>query len=184
MPAIVNLANSAICGIGLVLCVAPVTVMGCSIGPGGSFESLSGGSGGEDGQGEAADDESGFPPGAACEFEYGANPVGKTACNDAGDCCASPLVATSLAGAAGCPSNTFPNDWSCVEGECLNPGCTQDLDCRNLMANDAWICAEINDVGHCVVSCTDDPDCEAENLSHATCESIGGYSFCVQPQPT
>lgn len=188
MPAIVNSANSAVSNGTLALVAALVVLTSCSVGPGGGFESLSGGSGGEDGQGEegegqeAADEESGFPPGVMCEFELGANPIGKGTCVNHVDCCPFPRVGDGLVGDAGCPSTKFPNNWECVEGECVQWGCVGNEDCKQLMGN-SWTCAQISGVGHCVVGCTDDSDCVTENLPLATCESVGSYDFCVQPQP-
>lgn len=182
-----------------VIVVVMAFVLGCNVRPNGEFGSMGGSSGNDEvDDGEVDDggvDSTGFPPHeVACDFELGANPNGSSQCTQDEQCCAPPIAAGGLVGPAACPSDVFPNNWRCESGVCRQrlssedpEGCSPDsnhADCRNLLGP-AWICAVIDDVGHCVVDCSSNgiADCQSENMLESTCETVGGYSFCMQPQP-
>lgn len=159
------------------LLLAQLTGAACVVGPGGGFESLSGGGTGGD--------ETGFPPEPAeCNFDLGANPLGESACTQDEDCCATPTAALDYA----CPSDVFPNNWRCESGVCrqrtspsADEGCSVNND---LCIFPGFTCVEIFGVGHCVAPCTATVECQTEhNMPDSTCQTVDGNSFCMQPQP-
>ena len=171
-----------------------LTTSGCLVGADGEFDSLSGGTGGTGGTttsggttaGDSADD--GFEPDAqACDFEFGANPEGASACSIDSDCCAAELVPTGLVGNAACPGTEYPANWACESGTCrqrhsptATEGCSTDADC----VFEEYICATIGSVGHCVVPCLVDADCTNENnMPDSHCDGAGTYAFCMQDVP-
>src|SRR5688572_7081753 len=90
-------------------CIAVAQVCGCIVGPGGGFESLSGGTG------TTSAEETGFPPDEVeCDYELGGNPLGQSECEEDEDCCVLPSPLLDFA----CPSDQFPNNWACEAGVC------------------------------------------------------------------
>lgn len=77
------------------------------------------------------------------------------------NCCVGiqPEVTTGLeADDAGCPSNSFPNNWSCDGNDfCVHGGCQTDIDCNS--AETGLSCKAVGTVGYCVLPCVNDTDC-------------------------
>lgn len=170
-----------------------LAAIGCNVRPNGEFESVGTG-GAEVGEDEGDEgNEDGFPPDeVACNFALGVNPLGKSTCTQDVQCCDLPRIpAGSLVGPLACPSTVFPNNWSCESGVCRQrsspnapEGCFSDEQCTDLMGP-AWMCAIVDDVGHCVVGCSSngDVDCQNANMPNSTCETVGTWSFCMQQPP-
>lgn len=162
--------------------VAAATVA-CVVGPHGEFESVSGGTGGTGGTGGGSTGDPFAPSPVACD------PA--PACTSASGCCTLNQPPVSLVPYA-CASDNFPNNWRCVSGDCkqqwasnenpigCDPAITDQTECRVT----GFTCQEINDVGHCVATCTTNADCaETYGMPHATCESVDGVDFCMHVVP-
>lgn len=93
-------------------------------------------------------------------------------CEEAIDCC--PL------GAVDCPSETYPDNWSCVENVCVFGGCSTNDDCESGV-NPGQSCHEVDGTGVCFDPCAENNDCEGE----ATCTGVAddGMMFCELPVP-
>ncbi|GEM_PF-1676907 len=72
----------------------------------------------------------------------------KESCMEDMDCC--PL------GALGCPSENYPNNWTCTDGVCVFGGCENNDDCGNPLVEE---CHPIDGVGTCFDPCANDADC-------------------------
>lgn len=83
------------------------------------------------------------------------------------DCCAP--------GAPGCPSNAYPNNYTCVGGACLNPQCKSTADCT--AKSPKLDCFTNVGVSDCAFACTTDGDCTAPQ----TCmgKDDNGKKFCL-----
>lgn len=167
---------------------AAILLAACVVDPQGDFESLSGGTYGDvsgvDGSDGGGNDDSSFPPlPLECDYDLGANPLGESACTVDADCCAPPVVSLGFA----CPSDAYPNNWSCESNVCVqrsstiaDKGCSNDADCLF----PGFICATMSGIGHCVAPCESTADCQGEhNMPNSSCEQISGYDFCMQEQP-
>jgi hypothetical protein len=149
---------------------------GCLVGPGGEFESLSGGT-----EGTTSGGTTGFPPDEeACEAKPCDGDGG------ASECCDLNQPPTSLVPYA-CPGNTYPNNWACLdETTCVQPGptypgCNPALSGQEECKVQGFTCKEINGVGHCVALCSTTAECLDEfNMTEATCEIVDGVRFCMQ----
>ena len=120
--------------------------------------------------------------------DYEPDPVAcvNPGCNDAADCCVGiqPSLTTGLeADDAGCPSNEFPNNWSCETGMCVHGGCSFDTDCN--LYNSGLECKDIGGIGHCVLPCdqqTPCPDLDGNGSPDMLCtgEADDETEFCEQ----
>lgn len=118
-----------------------------SAGSGGGGGTTSGGSSSSDG----GETENYVPDPVACV---------SPSCVSPADCCVGiqPSVTTGLeADDAGCPSNEFPNNWSCETGLCVHGGCTSDSDCN--LYNSGLEYVVVGSTGFCVLPCVQDADC-------------------------
>jgi hypothetical protein len=121
--------------------------------------------------GTFGDTSSGPPPG----------PCSPKGCDVAADCC--PETHQGLA--PGCHGD-YPNNWSCVQGECVHGGC--DVNGSDCDIVPGMICAKKNGTGQCVVACTNDTQCETVgHMKGATCSGLSdgpiAISYCIQPLP-
>jgi len=95
-------------------------------------------------------------------------------CSEAADCCAD--------GVPDCPSDAYPNNWSCNAGFCEFGGCSTDDECTMGGILEGWECHELGGVGGCVNPCADDDACEAM-VPGWTCsfEYDDGTKGCAPP---
>lgn len=82
-----------------------------------------------------------------------------------------------------CPSGTFPFNFMCIDGLCVEPPCTADADC----VNEGEACVVIRGAPRCVVPCDgDDAPCAAV-ASDLTCSgtaddaSLYCFAHCENP---
>jgi hypothetical protein len=110
-------------------------------------------------------------------------PCDPKTCDVGADCCRDeqdgPL-------APNCPGTSYPNNWSCVAGECVHGGCTVNSSDCDIVPG--MVCLEIAGKGQCVVPCTTDTDCVTiGHMTGATCSGMSDLpnpqSFCIQPLP-
>jgi len=95
-------------------------------------------------------------------------------CNEAGDC--------SPPNAMNCPSDEYPNNWTCADNLCVFGGCAGDNDCPNLPLGQE--CHEIDGVGTCFVPCGNDLECAAQ--PGTSCDGVADDDamYCAAaPQP-
>lgn len=135
---------------------AGATDSGDSTGPGSSGDSGDSGDS-TDGTGETGGEQAGY-----CA----------QSCNEDADCC--PL------GSVLCPSEDYPDNWSCVDNVCEFGGCQSDDDCQSVVSQDDT-CHEIGGVGTCFDPCAEDQDC-AQGL---TCTGVAddGAMYCTAEVP-
>jgi hypothetical protein len=90
-------------------------------------------------------------------------------CGTVGDCCP--------AGSMGCPSNSYPNNYTCDKGACKSPECATTADCSAL--DPAQDCLALSGFKTCVDACAKDGDCKAP----ATCSGLddNGKKYCLAP---
>lgn len=94
-------------------------------------------------------------------------------CDMGADCCEGPVYDDSP-----CPG-VYPNNWTCVNAQCVHGGCTQNSDCTNQLAP-GLECRTVGSIGHCVLPCGDHDECEA-NMPGTLC--IGDSqttNFCLE----
>jgi hypothetical protein len=102
----------------------------------------------------------------------GACAVAGVACESALDCCE-----TAPPG-SGCP-NTFPVNYTCEAGTCVQGGCTSQADCADLYTG--MSCITVGSKGFCVVACEDDQDCLDHNMHGTVCFDNPAGDYCRQP---
>ncbi len=128
----------------------------------------SGGSATSDGDTTAATDGSGSsgdaPTAGVCV----------ATCREDQDCC--PF------GALGCPSEDYPNNWSCDEGFCAFGGCSEDAECIDLL-DPSQECHPISGIGTCFEPCREDGDCAMLLGRDGTCTGVAddGSMYCEVP---
>jgi hypothetical protein len=112
----------------------------------------------------------------------GPGPCEPKECQTAADCCRDELPGPL---APGCPGNKYPNNWSCVSGECVHGGC--DVNGSDCDIVPGMTCLSIAGTGQCVVPCNNDTDCETiGHMKGAECITTAPpnpVSYCVQPLP-
>jgi hypothetical protein len=95
-----------------------------------------------------------------------------TCINDA-QCCDAASPPAGIPGSCG----TYPNVWTCVQGHCVNEGCTNNADC----VIETHLCLPINGVRYCFAPCASDSQCEGElSMQGTTCSGVAdnGVSYC------
>ena len=105
-----------------------------------------------------------------------ANPPCSQACDLAADCCVGSVYPEDFS----CPGD-FPNNWTCVAGECVNE-CTADADC--LIPN--WKCLPIGGVNTCFFPCGDTEDCNDALMPGTQCIGTvdnSSLKYCVPSDP-
>lgn len=87
-------------------------------------------------------------------------------CGTVADCCP--------AGAPDCPSLTYPNNYTCIEGACHAPVCSTDEEC--MTENPATACMTTEGATSCLLVCTIDDDCPGA----LTCAGVAddGRKYC------
>ena len=122
---------------------------------------------------------SGGSPGDPALFPVPSCIEGGTCCTEDKDCCeAVQVMLPSIA----CPGSAYPYNWTCVLGNCVQPGCVQDSDCSELFTG--LTCMQVNHVGQCVAACSSDGDCTDDAaMPGTTCSGVSDQaeSFCLQP---
>lgn len=88
-------------------------------------------------------------------------------CTMAADCC--PV------GEPNCPSNQYPENYTCVKGACVDPQCMSTIDCTS--QNAKLDCFTIAGVSDCAFACMTDADCTAP----LTCigKDDNGKKYCL-----
>ena len=127
-----------------------------------------------DGSGTASDTGRGTAQDSGSGGSTGEEPavgVCVAACEAAEDCC--PF------GALGCPSDEYPNNWSCAEGACQLGGCESDQDCETFPLPSAQECLEVAGVGACLDVCESDQDCFIGSECVGTTDD--GTMYCTTP---
>ena len=147
-----------------------VLLTACTVtGPGGA-----GGTGGFGSGGPVCDEHN--PDGVECPEAPAEPPSG---CAVAADCC--PGRVPGAGNAPGCPSLSYPNNWTCNSGTCQHGGCSSDSDC----VLDGFTCEAVagSSIDACVVLCADDDDCFEANMPGTRCSGqIQGSTdeYCVE----
>lgn len=101
------------------------------------------------------------------------------ACAVAGVACESPLDCCETAPpGSGCP-NTFPLNYTCESGSCVQGGCTSQAECADLFTG--MSCIEVGSKGFCVVACDDDQDCLDHNMQGTVCFDNPDGDYCREP---
>jgi hypothetical protein len=137
-----------------------------------------GGGGGGSGSPTATGTDSGTTgPGTDSGSGSGGVPPGPCPkeCDVAADCC--PVDAPPNGFVGSCPSDTYPTNWSCVGGQCVNEGCLSDADC--VFPNHT--CHAVGGVGFCFEPCLSDIECETTlNMPGTSCvgSTDDGSFFC------
>ncbi|KIG14309.1 Endo-1,4-beta-xylanase A precursor [Enhygromyxa salina] len=94
-------------------------------------------------------------------------------CEEDSDCC--PM------GSLDCPSDNYPNNWSCsAQGVCEFGGCANDDDCGGLLQSQE--CHPIGDLPTCFEPCANDADCALQ--PGTTCSGVADddVKYCA-PEP-
>lgn len=95
------------------------------------------------------------------------------ACREDADCC--PF------GAIGCPSEDYPNNWTCVEGACQFGGCSESAECTSIIPIGDPECLAVSGVGACVEPCEDDGDCPPASGTECVGMADDGTMYCTTP---
>jgi hypothetical protein len=77
-----------------------------------------------------------------------------------------------------CPG-AYPNNWTCVNQNCVHLGCTGDADC----VMDGFTCKMVRGTHQCVHLCTTDTDClTTARMPGTKCldEIDGGGKICIE----
>lgn len=94
-------------------------------------------------------------------------------CDMGSDCCEGPVYDEGP-----CPGD-FPNNWTCVNSQCVHEGCAQDSDCEHQLAPDLK-CRTVGTVKYCVLPCGNDDVCE-RNMPGTTCIGVSATTdFCLE----
>jgi hypothetical protein len=147
----------------LMLCLFPSALAACGPGDVGGSDSVTtvsepttGGMTFTGGAADGVDEESGIVPDPMeCTVPTCTNLTGQY---DPAGCCEG-LQPSGETDDSACPSDVYPNNWTCTEnGQCVHGGCGSDSDCPNSMR-----CLDPNEDAtetfFCVKSCEVDADC-------------------------
>lgn len=169
------------------LFVLGIAAMACGPGNvGGSGQATSGADGEEAGPADGADGLThGFEPDPIeCTLPTCTNLTNQY---DPAGCCEGLQPSTDTDGTA-CPSDVYPNNWTCdLEGNCVHGGCTSHDDCPGSMQ---CLDPEEDSTGalFCVKTCEDDADCnfiynalKCTGVAHDSEETA--YGYCRQHPP-
>ncbi|WP_437633703.1 hypothetical protein [Sorangium sp. So ce854] len=93
-------------------------------------------------------------------------------CDAPADCC--PV------GASNCPSDTYPNNWTCDAGVCVAPQCSTKVDCATAGSSSDSDCLPVGGRMACVRTCTAGEDC---GVAGAECSgrAANGAMYCQFP---
>ncbi|WP_437305901.1 hypothetical protein [Sorangium sp. So ce388] len=130
--------------------------------PGGGGAGGQGGSGGQGGAGGQ-----GGSGGQEPQERYCAK-----SCDVPADCCPT--------GTPDCPSDTYPNNWTCNDGICVAPQCSTTADCATAGSPPGNDCLPVGGRMACVRTCTIGEDC---GVSGAECSgrAVNGAMYCQFP---
>jgi hypothetical protein len=168
----------------LVALLAPSTLGACNLSVP-EFDSVSGGATGG-GSGGVSVTLSASADDTGSAESYSPDPNACVApCSIPADCCKGtrPSITTGLeADDAGCPSDDYPNNWTCVSGHCRHGGCSTTADC----IVPGLECMVVDLVGFCVFPCdetTPCPDVNGNGTPDTVCtgEADNLATFCEPP---
>lgn len=101
-------------------------------------------------------------------------------CLEAKDCCLNPDDDND-----DCPSLSYPNNWTCFLGSCVNQGCSDSSDCTNII--EGFECLTVDGFARCVVPCTDganypnDVQCAEKGMAGTHCIGVSTTAnFCLE----
>ncbi|WP_437971555.1 hypothetical protein WMF04_20580 [Sorangium sp. So ce260] len=95
-------------------------------------------------------------------------------CTTPADCCAP--------GQGNCPSDSYPNNYTCDNGICGAPQCASHNDCTNGGLDPTKQCVPSGGVNGCVTPCTLDTDCPGTSKCIGTDDT--GNKFCrIESEP-
>ena len=88
----------------------------------------------------------------------------------------------------GCPSNTYPNNFTCINGVCGSPQCSVKADCTFGGQLPQYDCTTIKGFHACVEPCKLDTDCGAPSKCIGVDDAMNKYckvdmppSLCMGP---
>lgn len=88
-------------------------------------------------------------------------------CAVAANCC--------TPGDPACPSNTYPNNWTCTGGACQQPQCATTADCT--AESPKLDCFALSGTNSCAFACAVDGDCKAPQTCSG--KDDNGKKFCL-----